>query len=373
MPTNPLLRAAHWYATKAGWPVLPLHYLTPAQLCSCGNHLCKSPAKHPLNDNGLTGASKADSVLRRWWERWPEANIGVRTGAVSGLLVVDVDPRHRGDESLETLLREHGRFPETVEAISGGRHILFRHPGRNIGNSTGDTNGLGSGLDIRCDGGYIVVAPSFSHPNGQKYQWETSSRPDDMKPAPAPDWLIGLLTAPRPDQAKVIPDVIPEGERDTTLTSLAGTMRRRGASEAGILAALRAENERCRPPMDDDDLQRIARSVVRYDPAHPERATAYDDFSLVFPAVREPAEPQTPAVVNDWNEEKADLAVGAMQMRVGEMLEGHSGIGERSDIWEPLEVAIATAYREQSWTMLRAAMTAYEDAARIAIRQAVTA
>lgn len=79
-----------------------------------------------------------------------------------------------------------------------------------------------------------------------------------------------LLPA-EPEEARVLPgptpDVIPQGQRDNFLTSLAGSMRRKGLSGESILAALRVENAaRCHPPLADTDLQRIAKSVGRYTP-----------------------------------------------------------------------------------------------------------
>ena len=85
--------------------------------------------------------------------------MGIVTDAVSGLVVLDVDPRHGCEESLKNLEREHGPLPRTLEAMTGGggRHIYFAHPGGSVRNRVGIT----PGIDLRGDGG-CIVAPAFS-------------------------------------------------------------------------------------------------------------------------------------------------------------------------------------------------------------------
>ena len=94
---SPNLIAALAYA-KMGWAVLPLHYITELG-CSCSNRQCSSPAKHPLTARGSLDASTDASIIRRWWQRQPLANVGIATGKSSELVVVDIDPRHGGDKS----------------------------------------------------------------------------------------------------------------------------------------------------------------------------------------------------------------------------------------------------------------------------------
>jgi len=175
---------------RRGWPVLPLHTVTGGR-CSCGRGDCASPGKHPLTAHGLKSAVADEPIIREWWARWPDANVGIATGPASGLLVLDVDPRHGGDETLAELEARYGKLPDTVEALTGGggRHLLFQHPGGSVGNSAGK---LGFGLDIRADGGYIVAPPS-RHVTGRPYEWDVSSHPDDVPIAPAPAWLLELL------------------------------------------------------------------------------------------------------------------------------------------------------------------------------------
>src|SRR5947207_3382883 len=90
MPGPEMIDAAREYAER-GWPVLPLWWPRPGIGCACGRPDCSKPGKHPLTRHGLHDASTEAAAIRHWWTRWPRANLGIRTGAASGLLVVDVD------------------------------------------------------------------------------------------------------------------------------------------------------------------------------------------------------------------------------------------------------------------------------------------
>jgi hypothetical protein len=187
--------------------------------------------------------------------------------------VLDVDPRHGGDETLARLEATWARLPDTVESLTGGggRQVWFAFP-EGLRNSVGDTNALGPGLDIRGEGG-LVVLPGSLHPSGRWYEWEASSHPAEVRLAAFPEWLLGLLLGKEPAEgtkrgAGEAPEKIREGGRDNTLTSLAGSMRRRGLTAEEILPALLVINgARCEPPLDEMDVRRIARSVGRYAPS----------------------------------------------------------------------------------------------------------
>ena len=162
-----LLRAALAYARR-GVPVFP----------------CEPGGKAPLTYNGFWDATTDSRRIGIWWGRWPGANIGVPTGERSGLLVLDVDPRDGGPESLAGLERTAGPLPKTARARTGGggMHVFFRYPaGEGVRNSTGR---LGPGLDVRGEGGYVVVPPSRTL---GAYEWL------DRAPLAGPAWLLGCL------------------------------------------------------------------------------------------------------------------------------------------------------------------------------------
>lgn len=247
------LQAALSYATR-GWLVFPLHSIKNAA-CTCGHQDCSSPGKHPLIKNGVKEATREHVTIRTWWKMRPWANVAIAAGQESGLVVLDVDSHKGGDDSLAELEAKHGRI-ETVEALTGGggRHLYFAHPKDGpIRNKVA----LAPGLDVRGEGGY-VVAPSSLHVSGRHYEWEAAHHPDDTPLAPIPPWLLDLVREiEKPEPAPAVGARIPEGERNTTLTSLAGAMRRRGMSYDAILAALRAENaSKCDPPLPDQEVER---------------------------------------------------------------------------------------------------------------------
>jgi Bifunctional DNA primase/polymerase, N-terminal len=130
-------------------------------------------------------------LWRAWAERWPRANIALVAGALSGVVVLDIDPRHGGDRSLAQLEAEHGELPTTTVVItpSGGRHAYFAHPGGRIANSQGL---LGPGLDVRGDGGLALLPPSRRQ-DGTRYEWWQD--PDAL--APLPGWMEASCRPPR--------------------------------------------------------------------------------------------------------------------------------------------------------------------------------
>lgn len=195
--------AAVAYAEKFSWAVLPLWEARADGACSCPPNSktrdqsgqCNAAGKHPRTRNGLLDATTDLRQIDAWWKNAPCANIGIATGLASGLVVLDIDPRNGGDVSLERLTAENSALPDTVEALTGGggRHILFKRPTtdqRISGRLAG-----GDGIDVKADGGYVVVAPS-THPSGRAYAWEVQHRPGEVKIADLPDWIACQLVGP---------------------------------------------------------------------------------------------------------------------------------------------------------------------------------
>lgn len=160
------------YASRH-WHVFPIYTVRNGK-CACGQN-CDTPAKHPMVSGGVYAATIRLPQIKEWWSKWPDANIGIATGQVSGIFVVDVDTRHDGEASLQELVKQYGIVegtPLVVITGGGGRHILFEHPGLKIPNKVK----LADGLDIRGDGGYIVAPPSL-HISGQRYRWLEGTTP----------------------------------------------------------------------------------------------------------------------------------------------------------------------------------------------------
>lgn len=257
---------AHALRYGARRRVLPLHTIATGGRCSCGAADCGTSAgKHPRTRRGIYDASADERVIRRWWGLFPDSNVGVVTGARSGLLVLDVDPRHGGDSALAELERQRGALPETVRALTGGGgvHYYFAH------GEVAPSRPVAPGLDVKASGGYVVAPPSL-HVSGRRYAWEIGAAPEEMPLARAPRWLLDRLTLRngnrlRRDGAEL---VIAEGERNHRLAQLAGVLRRYGLGERAICAALLAVNRHhVQPPLAEAEVRGIAASVARYAPA----------------------------------------------------------------------------------------------------------
>ena len=277
--------AAVAYARR-GWAVLPLYTVRDGK-CSClAGSACKSAGKHPLLARGVKGATKDPDEIARIWREYPDANVGIATGQVSNIIVLDVDPRNGGRETLQSLVREIGRVPKTIysETGGGGSHRIFDYP-KTLVPTRHAPAGL-RGLDLQSDGAYIVAPPS-RHASGRRYRWCEGRSPDSFSLSALPSsWLERLQERPKSESNVAnhpAGDGVVEGSRNTHLTNRAGVLRHAGLSGDVMLAALKVENlECCRPPLDEDEVARIAASVSRY-PAGP--SSTSDEAEGVMQAV----------------------------------------------------------------------------------------
>jgi hypothetical protein len=181
-----LLTAALAYA-RHGIPVLPVHTPAADGGCSCRGTTCDRPGKHPRLRRGFTEATTDLRRIEMWWARWPDANVGLRTGVVMD--VADIDSAE-GWHGLRHLLG--GVMPDGPEVRTGGggRHFWFRPTGH------GNRVRLLPGVDWRGAGGYVVAPPS-THTSGSAYSWVR--RPGGDLPA-GPAALVGLISGPPPPE-----------------------------------------------------------------------------------------------------------------------------------------------------------------------------
>jgi hypothetical protein len=207
--------------------------------------------------------------LRAWLAHRPDANLAVVTGAVSGIVVLDVDPRHGGSASLARWERDHGALPPTVEAQTGGggRHLYFAHPGRELRSRAA----LAPGLDLRGDGGLVVAPPSL-HPSGGRYRWLPGHAPDEVRLAPLPAWLLGIARgeAAGPDPGvfrgfrQRARETVPEGQRNDAIASFTGHLLWHGIDPLVARELMLCWNRaHCRPPLSDDEVARTVESIAR--------------------------------------------------------------------------------------------------------------
>jgi len=149
------LQKAIDYYTGMGWAIFPVHSITAEGHCSCGKTDCKSQGKHPRTANGFKDATNVRDAAHNLFQNHPGANIGVATGAVSGIWVLDVDGE-RGLADLNTLETRCGQLPKTPVAATGGggKHFFFSTTGETLQNSTRIADGLS--IDVRGNGGTLL-------------------------------------------------------------------------------------------------------------------------------------------------------------------------------------------------------------------------
>lgn len=239
---------------------------------------CYPGRKNPIPKNGFLDATTDEETINAWWSSHPNANIAI---AADGLLVVDVDDR---DFQWLSDSPDRRRDIESADAQArtprGGFHYFFRAPeGSNLRCTQGE---LANGVDTRTAGGYVLVEPSVV--SGKPYRWIPGVELDTSNLAPPPRWLVEALegATKRPKTASADGgEQIPEGRRNGTLASRAGSLRRSGFSVAAIAAALHQINmEQCSPPLPHHEVEAIASSVSRYEP-DPTAELMAEDFSDV--------------------------------------------------------------------------------------------
>ena len=243
--------AAHAYVAR-GWSVIPI----------------EPRGKRPLIAWLEFQRRSADpQEIAAWFARWPDANVGIVTGAVSQLVVIDVDAQHSGLESLAELERENGPLPETVEALTGGggRHLYFAQTRAGLRNRVG----VRPGIDLRGEGGCVVAPPSV-HPSGRRYAWVAGRAPDEITLAAIPVWLLDSIRRSTysghslAHWRELVRDGVAEGERNASLASLTGHLLWHGVDPDVAFELLLAWNRvHCRPPLPDREVAQVVQNIAR--------------------------------------------------------------------------------------------------------------
>ncbi len=265
----PKREAALSYARR-GVPVFPVHYITEDGVCSCGgpdvNDKCK-PGKHPITPSGHKSASTDLDVVRAWWTKDPEANIGMPTGRRTGVLVLDGD----GERGMRTL--EESGYPEDAPRVrtgSGGLHVYVKYPGE-ADTEIRNAVRVAPGLDVRAEGGFVILPPSRNESGSYRWEVERSSMLPDC-----PEWFLALArrkdadTRERFDTARALAGV-PEGERDETIFRLACKLRyadvpKEVAEELVVRSAVN-----CTPPFPEVEArQKVERAYRIYESNSPD-------------------------------------------------------------------------------------------------------
>jgi len=245
-----------------GWLVFPCYSIVRGR-CNCAKGTdCESPGKHPRTHNGVKDASNSPDVVSAWVARWPESNWAVGTGAASGIIVIDIDPRKDGFTSIEQLEndRPDGPLPLTLRSTTGGagRHLFYTYP---VGEQLPNRNNWMSGVDVKSNGGYVIL-PESNHISGGTYHWEnwgqpTTPLPPDILESLRPGAGGGSSTGDLPDTDSILQGV-EEGARDDTLFRAACRWRRQlgdnGRTAAYTLA--RQAAAACSPAFPQDQADK---------------------------------------------------------------------------------------------------------------------
>jgi hypothetical protein len=168
-PPRSALTKLDWikFYRSIGWVPIPIHDVSTGS-CSCRLNLgCTSLGKHPRVTREAAKQAN-EETWRSWLADWPNMNIGILTGAESGIFVIDIDPRHGGDDSIQELVTKFGKLPRTLTASTGGggRHFVYQIPSTETVKSS--ANVIANGVDVRGEGGIIVVEPSKTSGD---YKW----------------------------------------------------------------------------------------------------------------------------------------------------------------------------------------------------------
>lgn len=259
---KPLLEAALEYLAL-GWSVFPAKGKKP--LVRWGRY-----------QRALPTAEEVES----WWSTWPDAQIALATGTVSGLIVLDLD----GDEATESTAGL--QFPKTPSARTGrGQHFYFAHPGLDEGYEIRNFARRLPGVDLRGDGGYVIMPPSLHSidPDTELphfYEWDQDPRETALAKPPA--WLLELVEdtpsatkggrrrAPPPDDdgnpwyLRMLAVGVDEGQRNDAIARLTGYFLAKGLDEEATLYTIETFNAtKVRPPLPEDEVERTVRSIAR--------------------------------------------------------------------------------------------------------------
>jgi hypothetical protein len=210
--------------------------------------------KRPLTAHGLKDACTDPKQIQAWWSTWPDANLGF--AVPEGVVVVDLDTRDAGEQ-----LKARGlTLPASLTCKTArGSHVYLR--GADFKNTAGK---IMAHVDTRAAGGYTILPPSV-HPSGAVYAWVD----DAADFAEAPAWLRNSVRRGRRHRRELADTAGPveQGQRNDTLFQIACGYRREGKDQHEIAELLhRANEENCKPPLPDAEVEQIAESAASYDP-----------------------------------------------------------------------------------------------------------
>lgn len=309
------------YHASRGWASFPLFGVVEADdgtlMCSCGQGpACDRPAKHPACAHGFKDATTNEAELRAFFENSRYRNVGLATGRLSGIDVVDVDPRNGGTEAWQEFL---AMFPETrtdtytVASGADGLHLYFLHP---PGQELRGEQMMLNGVDFKADGGYVVAPPS-QHESGGYYRTindapllplpesilamlKSGVRPEGLTHSPRGAFSSAGISSARQREILEDPTCLREGERDTFFTFTARDLIRAGKTPQEAIDTLGRVYD-LMPDKGQFSIEKVADKIRRAlnDVPEDERRNPQLNahFQLIANAMLEPIAPVPPTAV----------------------------------------------------------------------------
>lgn len=297
MPSNETLEAALYYLNR-GWSVIPGHAANEDGFCTCRqDYDCDRPGKHPrVRWSEFKDRRPTEGEVRRWFTRpdWQPSTVIIITGRISNLVVLDVDPRHGGDESLRDWEQKHEELPLTPRSLTGGGgvHYLFAYPEEDVET----VDGFLPGLDVRSDGNGYIVAPPSPHMSGRAYAWDTEAHIEDTPLAPWPKALHdevkfryrgGQETGKKEDidlDGIITGTVkVPEGSRNQVLARVVGYLLHSNQAERTVesvlmltMGVVERSFEAGNKPLTEAEVKRTVESILRRDARKKQNAAKAD-------------------------------------------------------------------------------------------------
>lgn len=318
----------------------------------------KERGKVPIIKNWQNDASKDPNQINKWWNAYPNANIGIATGTKSNLIVIDIDQdEDKGKDGLASIKeweQANGELPETAEVLTGrgGVHKYYRLCDARIKNAVN----IIDSVDIRNEGGYVVAPPSI-HENGRCYEWEAMHDIDEIEIARADSTVLNLCmhnfkqkstfdyTAPIPEHKGLQKAITEEGGRTAYLVEWIGKHVKNGYSEELIKDMIRQENDlMCKPSLSETELQKEVFPAIKRFIKHDFPATAVREQLKQEESKEE--DDGLPEIENfgDFYDKEIILAPELIE---GMLRQGHkmsiSGPSKAGKSWLAIELAFAVA------------------------------
>jgi len=255
-------------AASQGLCMIPVYGIDDNGHCGCSKGLsCTSPGKHPVEGSWQKTATSNICHLEDIFQSHPDFNLGIATGEISNIFVVDVDAKTSGPSSLKELEEKYGPLPDTPRSNTGGggQHLFFKYAkDYEIRNRVA----VRPGIDIRSNAGFIV-APSSRHSSGRLYSWDIDLHPEKVPFAEPPLWLLNLLAESKQRAAKpqdewrtIFSSPVYEGSRNSVVTKMVGLLLRRYVDPYVVLNLMLTWNSVwCRPPLEESEVCTIVDSI----------------------------------------------------------------------------------------------------------------